>query len=275
MEILDSVEKLRIYRKNAGHQSVGLVPTMGALHDGHASLIKKSTQQNAITIVSIFVNPTQFAPHEDFDQYPRSLQEDLQLCQKLGAGAVFTPAAKDMYPREDEVTLNPPKSMGNVLEGARRGGHFHGVLQVVLKLFCLTQPHFAYFGQKDAQQLLLIKRMVEDLFLNLEIVACPTQRDFDGLALSSRNVYLSREERSKALAIPRALQTIKELVAKGEGRTEILLAEAKKYLQEIELDYLEIVDHSLKPLQNLKEKDSLVLIAARVGRTRLIDNLWL
>lgn len=179
-----------------------------------------------------------------------------------------------MYQNDDEITLNPPKSMDSVLEGFIRKGHFDGVLQVVLKLFNLVRPNFAYFGQKDAQQLLILKRLVKDMFLNLEIIACPTIRDSDGLALSSRNIYLSAKEREIALEIPRSLQVIKALFMQGEDRVEVLLTEAKKELKHVLLDYFEIRDFDLKPITHAKSQQSIALIAAKVGKTRLLDNFW-
>ena len=275
MEILKSIDDLVAYRKSLGGEEVGFVPTMGALHDGHASLIERSRGQDRYTIVSIFVNPTQFGANEDLDKYPRTFEKDSALCERLGVSAIFAPHAKDMYRKEDEITLNPPKSMANVYEGALRMGHFNGVLQVVLKLFCLIRPKRAYFGQKDAQQLLIIKRMVEDLFLDVEIVPCPTKRDFDSLALSSRNVYLSEIERKNALQIPQALKMIKKMVDEGVRDSNKLILEAKKCIKDLELDYLDIIDYDLQKLSEVILGKSIVLIAARSGNTRLLDNLWL
>ena len=276
MKILESIADLRAYQKNLKTDlKVGFVPTMGALHPGHASLIKTSKQQNAYTIVSIFVNPTQFGANEDLNRYPRPFENDCKICQDLGVDAVFAPKAQEIYQNSDETTLYPPKQMAHVLEGASRPGHFNGVLQIVLKLFSLIQPHNAYFGQKDAQQLLIIKRMVEDLFLPIKIIPCPTIRDKDTLALSSRNIYLSLEERQIALEIPRSLQCIQKLISQGETQTQTLIDEAKKNLQNVQLDYLEITDYHLKKISTIQPQNSLALIAAKVGNTRLIDNLWI
>ncbi|PAF42512.1 pantoate--beta-alanine ligase [Helicobacter sp. 11S02596-1] len=253
---------------------IGLVPTMGALHAGHLSLVRTSKQQNTITIVSIFVNPTQFGPNEDFKQYPRDLQKDLSLCEETGVDVVFAPQVATMYPQRDTICLNPPKNMGYVYEGFVREGHFNGVLAIVLKLFNLIKPHRAYFGQKDAQQLLIIKRLVQEFFLPIEIIACPTQRDTDGLALSSRNIYLSSEERKNARKIPQALQTIAKAIEMGETKSAPLLQMGKKALEGIECEYLAICDYELAPLENIQKNASLVLLAAKIGKTRLIDNLW-
>ncbi len=275
MKILKCIEDLIVYRNDLGSQEIGFVPTMGALHNGHASLIEKSRKQDNHTIVSIFVNPTQFGANEDLDKYPRTFEKDSILCEKLGVAAIFAPDPRDMYRKKDEITLNPPKSMANVYEGALRAGHFNGVLQVVLKLFSLIRPKRAYFGQKDAQQLLIIKRMVEDLFLDVEIVPCATKRDFDSLALSSRNIYLNQMERKNALQIPMALDLIKKMVDEGIRDSNRLILEAKKCIRDLELDYLDIVDYDLQRVSEVILGKSIVLIAARSGKTRLLDNLWL
>lgn len=276
MRILKTLEELRDFRQSLGGDStLGLVPTMGALHRGHASLMEASRKQCAHTLVSIFVNPTQFGVNEDFDKYPRTFEKDCALCEALGVDAIFAPQREMMYPQADEITLNPPKSMGYVFEGFIREGHFDGVLQIVLKLFNLTQPHFAFFGQKDAQQLLILKRLVEDLFLPLSIVPCPTIRDEDGLALSSRNIYLSPTERKNALQIPAALQRIQTLTKEGVTDCHTLIKEAKACIRDIELDYLVITDFNLKMLDSIQPQASIALIAGRAGRTRLLDNLWL
>lgn len=274
MELLKTIEELQAYRKTIC-QDIGFVPTMGALHQGHASLIESSKKQNAHTLVSIFVNPTQFGANEDLDKYPRTLEKDFLLCESLGVSAIFAPNASDMYRREDEVGLTPPKAMALVYEGAIRPGHFNGVLQVVLKLFSLIKPKRAYFGQKDAQQLLIIQRMVEDLFLDLEIVPCPTKRDYDGLALSSRNVYLSEIERQNALQIPMALNHIRIRVKEGVNEAGLLLAEARERITDLEIDYLDMVDLNLQKVDFVTPQKSIVLLAARSGATRLLDNLWL
>ncbi|PAF47598.1 pantoate--beta-alanine ligase [Helicobacter sp. 12S02634-8] len=255
--------------------SIGLVPTMGALHAGHLSLIQKSKAQNTHTIVSIFVNPTQFGPKEDFNQYPRDLQKDLFLCSTNGVDAVFAPTIAQMYPHSDTITLAPPKNLGYVFEGFIREGHFSGVLTIVLKLLHLIAPNRAYFGQKDAQQLLLIQRLSHDLFLPVQIIPCPTQRDTDGLALSSRNIYLSPQERQIALKIPATLEAIKQKIQEGQTQSAALLAIGKQMLQGLDIEYFAICDHHLSPLDTIQKDGTIVLVAAKVGKTRLIDNLWI
>lgn len=275
MQVLTTIQELKDFKKSLIHQdTLGLVPTMGALHKGHQSLMQKSTQQNTHTIVSIFVNPTQFGPTEDFNKYPRTLEKDCEICQKLGVSAVFAPQITEMYQKEDEITLNPPKSMGYVFEGFVRENHFNGVLQVVLKLFNLIQPHFAYFGQKDAQQLLILKRLVQDMFLPLTIIPCETIRDADGLALSSRNIYLSEEERTIALEIPKALQKMETLFKQGCNSSKELIAQAKTCISHVELDYFTITDYNLHITSTPKHNEAIALIAGKVGKTRLLDNLW-
>lgn len=275
MQVLTTIQELKNFKKSLTYQdTLGLVPTMGALHKGHQSLMQKSIQQNTHTIVSIFVNPTQFGPTEDFNKYPRTLEKDCEICQKLGVSAVFAPQATEMYQMEDEVTINPPKSMGYVFEGFIRENHFNGVLQIVLKLFNLIQPNFAYFGQKDAQQLLILKRLVQDMFLPITIIPCETIRDSDGLALSSRNIYLSEEERTIALEIPRALQKIDTLFKQGCNSSEELIAQAKTCVLNVKLDYLTITDYNLCITPTPKHNQTIALIAGKVGKTRLLDNLW-
>ncbi len=211
MHVLETIATLREYRKNL-KESVGFVPTMGALHKGHQSLIERSLKENPHTIVSVFVNPTQFGANEDFSAYPRPLEKDLALCETLGVNAVFVPKVSEMYPYEAEqrLKLYAPKFLSSSLEGAVRKGHFDGVVQIVLKLFHLTNPTRAYFGKKDAQQLLIIQHLVQDLLLDIEIAPCEIARDSDNLALSSRNVYLNATERKQALAIPKALENIQQ-----------------------------------------------------------------
>ncbi|MGL2675250.1 pantoate--beta-alanine ligase, partial [Helicobacter pylori] len=205
MRALETIATLREYRKSL-KESVGFVPTMGALHKGHQSLIERSLKENSHTIVSVFVNPTQFGANEDFSAYPRPLEKDLALCEGLGVNAVFLPKTSEMYPYEIEqrLKLYAPEFLSCSLEAAVRKGHFDGVVQVVLKLFHLVHPTRAYFGKKDAQQLLIIQHLVQDLLLDIEIAPCEIVRDSDNLALSSRNVYLNATQRKQALAIPKA-----------------------------------------------------------------------
>ncbi|WP_367687692.1 pantoate--beta-alanine ligase [Helicobacter pylori] len=275
MRVLETIAALREYRKSL-EESVGFVPTMGALHKGHQSLIERSLKENPYTIVSVFVNPTQFGASEDFSAYPRPLEKDLALCERLGVSAVFAPEMSEMYPYEAEqrLKLYAPTFLSSSLEGAVRHGHFDGVVQVVLKLFHLINPTRAYFGKKDAQQLLIIQHLVKDLLLDIEIAPCEIVRDSDHLALSSRNVYLSATERKQALAIPKALENIQQAIDKGEKACEKLKKLGLEILKNLEVDYLECCNHKLEPLKTIEPANTLVLVAARVGKTRLLDNLW-
>ncbi|GAA8329122.1 pantoate--beta-alanine ligase [Helicobacter pylori] len=275
MRVLETIAALREYRKSL-KESVGFVPTMGALHKGHQSLIERSLKENFHTIVSVFVNPTQFGANEDFSAYPRPLEKDLALCEGLGVNAVFLPEMSEMYPYEAEqrLKLHAPTFLSRSLEGAVRHGHFDGVVQVVLKLFHLVNPTRAYFGKKDAQQLLIIEYLVKDLLLDIEIAPCEIVRDSDNLALSSRNVYLNATQRKQALAIPKALENIKQAIDKGEKACEKLKKLGLEILETLEVDYLEFCNHKLEPLKTIEPTNTLVLVAARVGKTRLLDNLW-
>ncbi|UOR84694.1 pantoate--beta-alanine ligase [Helicobacter pylori] len=275
MRVLETIAALREYRKSL-KESVGFVPTMGALHKGHQSLIERSLKENPHTIVSVFVNPTQFGANEDFNAYPRPLEKDLALCEGLGVNAVFLPKTNEMYPYEIEqrLKLYAPTFLSHSLEGAMREGHFDGVVQVVLRLFHLVHPTRAYFGKKDAQQLLIIQHLVQDLLLDIEITPCEIVRDSDNLALSSRNVYLNATQRKQALAIPKALESIKQAIDKGEKACEKLKKLGLEILETLEVDYLEFCNHKLEPLKTIDPTNTLVLVAARVGKTRLLDNLW-
>ncbi|SEG80380.1 pantoate--beta-alanine ligase [Nonomuraea solani] len=254
--------------------TVALVPTMGALHEGHRSLIRQARVRADQVVVSIFVNPLQFGPSEDFSRYPRTFDADLDVCRAEGAGVVFHPAAEDMYAPDRQVAVSAG-AMGGVVEGAFRPGHFDGVLTVVLKLFNLVQPDLAVFGQKDAQQLALIRRMVADLDLPIAILGAPTVREPDGLALSSRNRYLSDDDRRVALALSRALRAGAARLAPAEIR-----AAAREVLDEagpaLDVDYLALVDPATFTEVNETYAGPAVLaVAARVGATRLIDNVTL
>jgi pantoate--beta-alanine ligase len=259
---------------------VVLVPTMGALHDGHRSplrLARSLAGSAGSVLVSIFVNPLQFGPNEDFDRYPRTLERDLAICAEEGAHAVFAPSRRVMYPAEPQVTVCPGK-LGDALEGKSRPGFFDGVLTVVLKLFELTQPDVAVFGEKDAQQLMLIRQMVTDLDLGVQIAAAPLHRDPDGLATSSRNAYLSAQERASALALSRALAAAR--MAGPEGAAGVLAA-ARAVLRAaaaaappVQLDYLVLAEpERLAEVGQRYAGPALLLVAAKVGTTRLIDNM--
>ncbi len=256
--------------------SVGFVPTMGALHEGHISLIKRAVKENDNVIVSIFVNPTQFLEGEDLDKYPRKEEADIKLCELAGVDILFMPTIDSIY-FEDEMKILAPAVAGYILEGAIRPGHFNGVLQVVMKLFNITRPNRAYFGKKDAQQLLLIEKMVNDYFLPIDIVECDIVRDSDGLALSSRNVYLSDDERKRALAISKSLKRAGKMIMSGERSVSKIKDDMIRLLKESvdELEYVEIVDKALNTISTVQEQNTLILVAAKVGNTRLIDNLWI
>lgn len=276
MKIIHKIEELKNILKDKRTLEIGLVPTMGALHEGHASLIKKSVEQNDFTVVSVFVNPVQFGINEDFDKYPRTLEKDAKLCENLGADIVFAPAVDEMYQDTKELTLVcPPYSAINKLCGKSRPGHFDGVATVVSKLFNITGCTKAYFGQKDAQQLFIIKKMVKDLNFNVEIIPCPIVRENDGLALSSRNSYLKEESREDALKLYKALKYAKELRQKGINDRQILCDSALKILEGTLVDYIEIVNpKTFEDWQDEKEP-ALMLIAAKIAPTdtRLIDNM--
>ena len=254
--------------------SVGLVPTMGYLHPGHISLIERARKENDMVVVSIFVNPIQFGPNEDLDTYPRDMTHDREVCEKAGAELIFAPQPSEMYPSENFAFVDI-KELGDGLCGAKRPDHFRGVCTVVSKLFNIVLPNRAYFGEKDAQQLAIIRRMVKDLNIGTEIVSCPIVREADGLAMSSRNLYLSPEERKAALSISRSLSAAKELMRKGEKdalkiRETIVAGISAEPLARI--DYAEIVDSAdLSPVQRI-EKPVLAAVAVYFGKTRLIDN---
>ena len=273
MQIIRDVKGLQAVRKGL-QGSVGFVPTMGALHRGHLSLIQKARAENDHVIVSIFVNPTQFLPGEDLDKYPRREEADRKICELAGVDILFMPDVSTMY-HKDEVKLKAPAYLGYILEGHRRPGHFDGVVQVVMKLFNLTQPTRAYFGKKDAQQLRILQKMAEDFFLPLEIVPVDTVREDDGLALSSRNLYLSDEERQKALSISKSLKRASQLIMAGELDAETIKQEMMEIMQAIDVEYVVSVDRDFHPLEKVQIKNTIILVAARVGQTRLIDNLWI
>jgi pantoate--beta-alanine ligase len=263
--------------EKAGGKSVGLVPTMGNLHAGHLALVREARRNNEIVVVSIFVNPLQFGPNEDFDAYPRTLEEDQAKLAMESTDYVFAPAAGEIYPKPiEETTTVAVPVITDILCGTHRPGHFDGVTTVVTKLFNIVQPHRAYFGQKDYQQLVVIRTMVRDLDMPIEIVGVPIVRDEDGLALSSRNQYLGPEERSKARELHRALLNVKRNIEAGDVRShDEITAEAKQNLEEhgFRPDYVEVRTRAdLSPAQ-ASSKELIVLGAAYLGRTRLIDNV--
>ena len=274
MQLLTTIASFREVLHTARRQkSVSLVPTMGALHAGHLSLVARARQETDLVTASLFVNPTQFAPGEDFDRYPRQLADDCTLFESAGVDFVFAPSAAEMYPT-DASTFVDVGELGTRLDGASRPGHFRGVATVVSKLFHIVQPDRAYFGQKDAVQVAVLRRMVRDLNFPLDLIACPIVRDPDGLALSSRNAYLTPAERVHALALPRALEAVRQALA-SSTETSTALQPALTLLAAdpaVNLEYLEAVDPlTLLPVPTILP-GTLIAIAAKIGKTRLIDN---
>lgn len=274
MNILRTAEEMRrwsLQQRGAG-RTIGLVPTMGALHEGHASLMRASVADNDISVVSIYVNPAQFAPHEDFGRYPRSFEADCALSTQIGIDAVYAPTDSTMYP-EGYATYVEVERLTKRLCGVSRPTFFRGVTTVVTKLFNAVQPDRAYFGQKDAQQAAVIRRMARDLDFGIEIVVLPIVRESDGLAMSSRNAYLSREERKRALCLSRGLFQAQALLEAGERNPERILSTVRKALGEVTIDYVELVDaNTIEPVEEIRGR-VLVAVAAWVGETRLIDNI--
>ncbi|WP_188552513.1 pantoate--beta-alanine ligase [Edaphobacter dinghuensis] len=256
----------------ADRAPLGLVPTMGALHAGHLSLVRRAKSECASVAATIFVNPLQFGPNEDLAKYPRTFDEDCRQLAAAGVDLLFAPTPAEMYPSGAATTISII-GIGDRLDGASRPGHFTGVATVVAKLFHIAAPHRAYFGQKDAAQLAVLRQMTRDLNFDLEIIGCPIVRDADGLALSSRNKYLSDSERIEALALSRALQRIEQAIAHGERQSDRLIQQALPELTNVKLDYLATVDaQTLLPVTTV-EPGTLIAVAAWVGQTRLIDNL--
>jgi pantoate--beta-alanine ligase len=279
MKISQTIEQARAASRSAklSGQRVGLVPTMGALHEGHLSLVRAAKTQCDVVAVSVFVNPTQFGPSEDFSKYPRDFERDQELLQKEGVDLVFAPSVDEMYP-PGAPTYVTVEALSERLCGRSRPGHFRGVTSVVSKLFHIIEPDKAFFGQKDAAQVAILRRMVRDLNFPVEIVVCPIVREPDGLAMSSRNAYLDPQQRDSALVLYRSLNRVQKMFIAGEREIPRLLSAGKEmFVQEpsVRLDYFEIVDpESLEPLSNLY-KPALVAVAAFLGSTRLIDNVVL
>lgn len=278
MKVFAKITDIKAYlrKERQSGKSIGLVPTMGYLHEGHLSLIRRAASENDIVVVSIFVNPTQFGPGEDFERYPRDMERDARLAEDAGAHVLFTPDTVEMYPAgyctyvevEGEITSN--------LCGASRPGHFKGVATVVAKLFNIVSPNRSYFGQKDAQQAVVIRRMVKDLNFDTEIIVCPIVREADGLAMSSRNVYLSKEEREKAPILYKSLELARKMIDEGERDPLKIKDTIEKIITQdagAQLDYVAVVD--AETLQNVLKIENRVLIAlaARFGNARLIDNI--
>lgn len=284
MRVVRSIKQLREaleYMRQGGHTPIGFVPTMGYLHEGHASLLRRAGEMSNTVVMSIFVNPLQFGPNEDYDSYPRDEERDLELAEREGVDIVFIPSVEEMYPQPTRTTVSVSE-LTTRLCGASRPGHFNGVTTVVNKLFNIVQPDYAFFGLKDAQQVAVLRRMVSDLNMNVEIVPCPIIREGDGLALSSRNVFLSPEERTQALVLSRSLREARQSMEEGKVRT---VKEVRELLTSVitssplaVIDYAEILTFpNLESLENevlLTDVDGEIIIALAVkfGRTRLIDN---
>jgi pantoate--beta-alanine ligase len=276
MEILRTVAELRRWSRalHCEGKTVALVPTMGALHAGHASLIRAARATASQVVVSIFVNPTQFGPNEDFNRYPRAFEADCALAGAEGAAVIFAPPVEEMYPA-GAATFVDLYSLTDRLDGASRPGHFRGVATIVAKLLIAAEPDQAIFGQKDAAQVAVIRRVVADLCLPTEIVVCPIVRDSDGLALSSRNVFLSPIERTQALALSRTVRLVEALSASGERSRSILVSAARKVMSaepDLRVDYVALVDWATLQPVDVAVPGSLFALAAKVGPTRLIDN---
>jgi pantoate--beta-alanine ligase len=279
MRLFDTIPALRSFigEEKAAGRRISFVPTMGALHEGHKSCVDIARRHGDVLVVSIFVNPTQFGPKEDFKRYPRDLERDAAALREWDCDVLFAPSTEEMYPDAQSTWVEVEK-LTDVLCGAFRPGHFRGVTTVVTKLFNIVEPHVAVFGQKDAQQALVIKRMVEQLDFPVKIILSPIVRERDGLAVSSRNAYLSGEERTRAAAIYRGLQSAKALLARGERASAKIVGEARKVMEDAgiaDIEYVELLD--ARDLSRLETVEGRVIlaVAARIGGTRLIDNVVL
>ncbi|GAB6189919.1 pantoate--beta-alanine ligase [Marinitoga arctica] len=279
MKLIKTISDMKRIRNELiiNGKTIGFVPTMGYLHKGHLSLVEQARKDNDIVVVSIFVNPTQFGPNEDFDRYPRNLNRDMELLKPFDVDYVFNPSVDEMYPGGYSTYVEEIK-LTRVLCGKSRPGHFRGVTTIVSKLFNIVRPSRAYFGQKDAQQFRVLRKMVNDLNMDVEMVEMPIIREDDGLAMSSRNIYLSSEERIQALALNKSLKKAKELYESGERDSEKIKCEMRKIFENnplVKIDYIEIVDeYNLESVKEIKNK-VLVAVAAFVGKARLIDNIIL
>jgi pantoate--beta-alanine ligase len=279
MDIISSASQMTSFSRDAQRsgRKLGFVPTMGALHEGHLSLVRAARAQSDVVVVSIFVNPTQFGPNEDFAKYPRTFDPDKAMLDREGVDCIFYPSVEEMYP-PGATTWVTVERLSDKLDGRSRPGHFRGVTTVVSKLFNIVQPQAAFFGQKDAAQVAVIRKMVRDLNFPVKIVVCPILRELDGLAMSSRNAYLNPQERKQALVLSRSLQRVQSLVDRGEHSVDKLITAGQQVIADepaVRLDYFEIVDpYTLDPVSDVAN-GALVAVAAYVGATRLIDNLLL
>ena len=280
MKIFDNIKKIKKYCKNSkkNNKVIGFVPTMGFLHEGHLRLLRKAKKECDIVILSIFVNPIQFGKNEDFSKYPRNIKKDISLAKKIGINAIFIPTIEEIFPKYYSTHVIVSGSLNENLCGKFRKGHFKGVTTIVLKLFNIINPNIAYFGQKDAQQLIIIKKMVKDLNIDINIKSIPIIREKDGLAMSSRNKYLSQKEREQALLIYKSLKVAKNEVKMGIKKSDTIrkkIATIFNGQKNIKINYIELVDiNTLKPIINIKNT-VLIALAIFVGRTRLIDNIIL
>ena len=274
MVIAQTIAALREARASL-EGSVGFVPTMGALHEGHLSLIRRAREENAHLIVSVFVNPTQFLEGEDLDAYPRRDEADIKICELAKVDILFMPTIDQVY-EHDELCIGAPSVRGYVLEGAKRPGHFDGMLQVVMKLLNVTRADKAYFGKKDAQQLALIMQLARNYFMEVEIIPCEIVRDSKGLALSSRNIYLEADEKERALCLSKSLKKATEMVMAGEKNTQSIMEAMTVVLREADkMEYVAIVNRAFEPLEEVEIGNTIILVAAWVGKPRLIDNVWI
>ena len=280
MKIIKDIESLRLWvakEKQFGH-TIGFVPTMGFLHEGHLSLVKSAKAETDCVVVSIFVNPTQFGPGEDLDAYPRDFEGDQKKLENEGVDVLFYPSVEEMYPQGFNTYVTVEGSITKALCGRSRPTHFKGVTTVVNKLFSMVEPHKAFFGQKDAQQVAVIQKMVRDLNMNLEIVACPIQREADGLAMSSRNAYLSEDQRKDALVLYESLKLAKEMIEKGQRKSIKIIESMVDKIKSVDyaiIDYIEIVDPYTLEAVEVIEGEILIALAVKIGKPRLIDNMKL
>jgi len=279
MEVITRVKEMqhRAEHLRSEGRIIAFVPTMGYLHEGHLSLMREGRKHGDVLVISIFVNPTQFGPGEDYETYPQDMERDLELIQAVGGDIVFNPSAGEMYPPEFQTYVEVERVTGHLC-GVSRPHHFRGVTTVVLKLFNVVRPHMVFFGQKDYQQWITIKRMVRDLNMDIEIIGLPTVRESDGLAMSSRNAYLNSDERKAAQCLYRALLKGQNLFRQGARRAEIILREVRHVIETepfVQIDYVTIADaHTLEDIAEIK-KEAIIAVAAKIGSARLIDNIIL
>jgi len=278
MIFIKKIKEMKSYIKEKKREGkiIGFVPTMGYLHPGHLSLIKKAKEDCEVAVVSIFVNPTQFGRGEDYNRYPRNLERDRKLCQKEGVDVIFAPEVKEMYPQGYSTFVEVEGRISSILEGASRPGHFRGVTTILTKLFHIISPDYSYFGEKDYQQALVVKKMVRDLNFNTQIFVLPTVREEDGLAVSSRNSYLNKEERKEAAILYKSLIAAKEKIKKEERDPHRLISCMKNLIEKeplAKIDYIAVVNpETLKEVKKINKK-VLLILAVNIGKTRLIDNM--